>query len=562
MRTATLAMLALPAVLAIPPQLREQLRGKEQEALTTRVKPMGDLARPDADWRMSGTEFLGKAPKNECFSISAGATSEWCQTNCELELPNCPQTLCSCEDPTAPKKLVRRKLPEGPLIVGYMNYGECDDRVDQAIKDGVNVVIWFSLELENRGEPLITSAVSPVCVQTAVQRLKDAGLSAAHLISVGGWGVPHPDTAFSGADWYKQFNRWNNAASGPGFENGFDGIDWDLEGADDQSSDINNFTVDKIKLIADFSKLAKKDGFITSIAPPQSYLDVGTSEFSMKLTHKATHWHDEFEYAGRNAYAPWLVMHDWDIVNLQLYESWSPADHFMGGRSIDPAVYLPDLVAAMAKGWKVKFSQVPELGMADQVVKVRPDQLVIGLANSWSNPLPVGRKLEKWSESEKKLTEAGRLTEAKAAPHAAKLSARPGSGEAAPRRQTVSDCANGNCPPSGLRRFGARGELIPGNGMNYRRVAGVVNEKALAMWPAEVEKAYAAMPTDAKCRGFMFWSISFEGNAVYDGTGFTEMWLARGLNKFLKTTGMKEAKTIERKAERGKADWRLADTDF
>ena len=26
----------------------------------------------------------------------------------------------------------------------------------------------------------------------------------------------------------------------------------------------------------------------------------------------------------------------------------------------------------------------------------------------------------------------------------------------------------------------------------------------------------------------MFWSISFEGNAVYDGTGFTEMWLARG----------------------------------
>ena len=28
-------------------------------------------------------------------------------------------------------------------------------------------------------------------------------------------------------------------------------------------------------------------------------------------------------------YAPWLVMHDWDIVNLQLYESWSPADHFL-----------------------------------------------------------------------------------------------------------------------------------------------------------------------------------------------------------------------------------------
>jgi hypothetical protein len=550
MRAHPFALLALPAALAIPSQLKEQLHGKEPEVLKgSRIEPMGDLARPAADWRMSPTHFLGKAAKQECFSISAGATTEWCITNCGLELPNCPETLCSCEDPNAPKKVVKRKLPEGSLIVGYMNYGECDDRVDQAIKDGVNVVIWFSLELENRGEPLITSAVSPVCVQTAVQRLKEAGLNAAHLISVGGWGVPHPDTSFSGAEWYKQFVRWNNAASGPGFENGFDGIDWDLEGADDQSSDINNFTVAKIKLIADFSKLAKKDGFITSIAPPQSYLDVGTPDFSLKLTHKATHWHDEFEYAGRNAYAPWLVMHQWDIVNLQLYESWSPADHFMGGRSIDPAVYLPDLVAAMAKGWLVKFSQVPELGMKDQVVKVSPEQLVIGLANSWSNPLPVGRKLEKWSDSEQKLPAAGRLGEQKQDAHASKLSARNVAQK--PLRQTVSDCANGNCPPSGLRRFGARGELIPGNGMNYRRLAGVVNEKALALWPEEAEKAYAAMPAGAKCRGFMFWSISFEGNAVYDGTGFTEMWLARGLNKFLKTAGMKTAKNATKTEQSG-----------
>ena len=36
----------------------------------------------------------------------------------------------------------------------------------------------------------------------------------------------------------------------------------------------------------------------------------------------------------------------------------------------------------------------------------------------------------------------------------------------------------------------------------------------------------------------------------------------KGINKFLKTQGMKEAKTIEHKAERGKADWRLADTNF
>ena len=45
MRASSLAMLALPAVLAIPPQLREQVRGKEDELSAPAVKPMGDLAR-------------------------------------------------------------------------------------------------------------------------------------------------------------------------------------------------------------------------------------------------------------------------------------------------------------------------------------------------------------------------------------------------------------------------------------------------------------------------------------------------------------------------------------
>lgn len=75
-------------------------------------------------------------------------------------------------------------------------------------------MIWFSLQLENRGEPMITSAVSPACVQTAVGRLKDAGLNVVHLISVGGWGVPHPDTSFSGKEWYTAFQRWNKAVAG------------------------------------------------------------------------------------------------------------------------------------------------------------------------------------------------------------------------------------------------------------------------------------------------------------------------------------------------------------
>ena len=186
--------------------------------------------------------------------------------------------------------------------------GECDQRVDQFIKDGGNVVIWFSLTLEKRGGALITSSVAPRCVQESVKRLKKAGLEAVHLISVGGWNVAHPDTAYSGAEWYDKFKRWNKAAAGPGFENGFDGIDWDLEGNDAMVSPDNTFTVEQLQLVANFSKLAKKDGYLTSIAPPQSYLDVGTSDFSLSVTHPALHWHDEFLYAGRNTYAPLLVL--------------------------------------------------------------------------------------------------------------------------------------------------------------------------------------------------------------------------------------------------------------
>ena len=59
-----------------------------------------------------------------------------------------------------------------------MNWGECDQRVDQFIKDGGNVVIWFSLTLEKRGGALITSSVAPRCVQESVKRLKKAGLEA------------------------------------------------------------------------------------------------------------------------------------------------------------------------------------------------------------------------------------------------------------------------------------------------------------------------------------------------------------------------------------------------
>jgi hypothetical protein len=323
-----------------------------------------------------------------------------------------------------------------------------------------------------------------------------------------------------------------SVCAGPGFENGFDGIDWDIEGNDAQTSPDNTFTVDQIHLVANFSKLAKADGYLTTIAPPQSYLDVSTSDFSLSVAHPALHWHDEFLYAGRNAYAPWLVLHpDWDFISLQMYESWSAADYFLGGRGLSPSTYLPDLVAAMAQGWTVKFSQEPKLGLRDQKVSVPPEKLVLGIANAWSDPLPTGRTMHKWTKAELKQHVLSRLAPKRSKEEQAVITS----------LRKLPTCAN--CPPGTLPRFGAGGELVPGGAVSSLESAeGQSNaEKALALWPAEVGKAYLAMPEDARCRGFMFWSISFEGNAIFNGSSYEQLWFAKSLTRYLRAARRRRA---------------------
>ena len=125
------------------------------------------------------------------------------------------------------------KLPER-LIVGYANWNECDDNIIQAVINGVNVIIWFSINLltSPTGKPIITNGPDMDCVADKVKRIRELGLETVHLISIGGWNSPHPDTT-NGADVvYDHWNWWNrNFAARPekGFY-GFDGFDWDIEG--------------------------------------------------------------------------------------------------------------------------------------------------------------------------------------------------------------------------------------------------------------------------------------------------------------------------------------------
>jgi hypothetical protein len=37
-------------------------------------------------------------------------------------------------------------LPD-KLIIGYANWGECDEKIVEAVENGVNVIIWFAINL-------------------------------------------------------------------------------------------------------------------------------------------------------------------------------------------------------------------------------------------------------------------------------------------------------------------------------------------------------------------------------------------------------------------------------
>ena len=142
-------------------------------------------------------------------------------------------------------------------------------------------------------------------------------------------------------------------------------------------------------------------------------------------------------------------------------------------------------------------------------MSVPPEKLIIGIANAWSDPLKLKRKTHRWTKAE-----SGQDVLKRLAP-------RPRSRQeeaALASLRKLPTCAN--CPPDTLPRSGAGGELVPGGGTSLLHSAEGDEsqaEKALALWPSEVGEAYLAMPEGARCRGFMFWAISFEVRAPTAG---------------------------------------------
>jgi len=215
--------------------------------------------------------------------------------------------------------------------------------------------------------------------------LTSSNLPTTHLVSIGGWGAAHPDTSFSAQTWYTTWKNWNNNLNTTyGFM--FDGVDWDTEGENTVSGSENYFSIALLDLEGGFSKLAKADGYIITIVPAQSYLDVENNAFSLYVNLSQS-WAPTFYYHGANVYAYLLAKYEpyIDAVLLQVYEGWSRAGYDCSFTPI--GTYFTNLVRNMTvTGWNVRFSQVPSTGLSDQVIKVAPQKLIIALANGWATP--------------------------------------------------------------------------------------------------------------------------------------------------------------------------------
>ncbi len=206
----------------------------------------------------------------------------------------------------------------------------------------------------------------------------------------------HLPSGFSAEELYRVFQSFNTPAEGENNEEQqislWDGIDWDLEGHDHLEHPNNEFSVELLDQVGEFSQLAKIDGLIVSMAPPESYLDITTHRFSrfVNLTYPDDPWHQDFEYHGWNVYAFVLAKygHSIDFVFLQFYESWSHALYQTEQLGMSQSAFLVEFVTNLSRngrfGYDVNFEDDPTVGLKNQFVELPLSKIVFGFANGWA----------------------------------------------------------------------------------------------------------------------------------------------------------------------------------
>jgi chitinase len=292
-----------------------------------------------------------------------------------------------------------RSIPHtAPLIIGYASDAK-SGKVDQAIIDGANIIIWSFIHLhisdENNGATSIETSLD----LNEIKRIRNKYDHVVHMAAFGGWNGPHPPTfsdgtSLSGVEWcevFMKFNEMNDFI--------FDGIDWDYEGNDNLNAPTSKFTLATLDIMADFTVRAKSRGLIVSMAPAESYLDStvdpGSTDatFSLRLDLSPRAWTSPedreiiggFSYAGRQCYAYVLAragVESFDFISIQLYEGYSPYVYEVSRKKMDPVEAILERVNGFIRGYTV--NGMP-MSTSDYQVKIPPSKLVIGVANGWAD---------------------------------------------------------------------------------------------------------------------------------------------------------------------------------
>ena len=139
------------------------------------------------------------------------------------------------------------------------------------------------------------------------------------------------------------------------------------------------------------------------MAPAESYLDASAnsidSSFSLDLGLPPRAWASDrynasdedrllikekgFQHAGRQCYAYILAkagIDTFDFISIQLYEAYSPFAHDI--RTLDQTEALMIRIRLLIEGYTV--TDLP-LKPPNYEVKIPPNKLVIGIANSWAD---------------------------------------------------------------------------------------------------------------------------------------------------------------------------------
>ena len=136
------------------------------------------------------------------------------------------------------ERRVHGKVLPRRVVQCYTDWNQCDDSVLAAAQGGgCNVLVWAFINFCRampRAPVQVPGGPDVSCFRRVAAQLERSGYDVVHLASVGGWNQPHPE-GIAAPEAFAAFDVWNREVVADsvitGFQ-GFDGVDWDIEGAD------------------------------------------------------------------------------------------------------------------------------------------------------------------------------------------------------------------------------------------------------------------------------------------------------------------------------------------